>query len=136
MAKKNLTDYSSVFKEFERRVRNIVGLQDKLVTLTRYFCAILSTCDNLYNQHFAENALTLFTFIAFEIEALTFGYLPFESQERFYKGFISKQSGSFDKEVLRGNKRDMTMRLTSCCVEYLTLKEVISNNSLCKSDMF
>jgi hypothetical protein len=106
----------SEFNEFKSRVKKIVDLcDDQLVVLSRYFAAILSTCDNKYNQHFAENALIFYTFIGFEVDALMYGYLPHESQEKSFKGFISKQCGSFNKNL----KKDSTVRLTSCCVEYL-----------------
>jgi hypothetical protein len=125
MSKKNISTFDVVFKEFERRVEKLRILFDtKLLTITKYYVAILLACDNVFNQHFAENALTLFTHVAYEIETLNFGYLPLEGQERFYKGFISKQSGSFDAEVIRANKRDMSMRLTTCCVTYLSNDEV------------
>jgi hypothetical protein len=111
---------STILKELETRANKLTTLFDlKLIRLTRYFCAILAVCDNLYNDHFAGNALDLFCFVAFEIEALMFGHLPFEGQERFYKGFISKQTGSFVKETGK-TKRDINVRLTSCCVENLS----------------
>jgi hypothetical protein len=111
------------FNEFNSRVTKIVNLcDDQLVVLSRYFAAILSACDNKYNQHFAENVLIFYTFIGFEIDALMFGYLPHESQEKSFKGFISKQCGSFDKTL----KKDSTVRLTSCCVENLNKEVVLS----------
>lgn len=114
-------DFAIILKELQTRVQilsSVINL--KLKRLTRHFCSILLVCDNKYNEHFAENALCLFCFLAFENEALTYGYLPIDGQERLYKGFISKQTGTFNKEVSKGNKRDMTMRLTSCCINNLT----------------
>jgi hypothetical protein len=126
--KKNIVSFDEVFKELERRVEKLRILFDtKLSTITKYYVAILLSCDNVFNQHFAENALTLFTHIAYDIDALNYGYLPFEGQERSYKGFISKQCGSFDSEVIKANKRDMSMRLTICCITYLNNDEVISS---------
>jgi hypothetical protein len=120
MSNKKSNDFSSLFDELDRRVRRLTNLFDsKLVTLSRHFCAILLSCDNSVNRHFAENALVLFTFVAFEIEALRFGHLKFEGQERFYKGFISKQCGSFDNSR-SGGKGDPSGRLTSCCVANLS----------------
>lgn len=122
-SKKNTVDpsFDVKFKEFERRVKSIVNLCDEgLARITRHFCAILSVCDNIANQHFAENALTLFTFVAHEFEALLYGYLTFEGQERYYKGFISKQCGSFDEDTVRSNRADMSVRLTFCCVDHLS----------------
>jgi hypothetical protein len=124
MASKKFDD---VYHEFERRVRKLQVLCDvKFVKLVQHFCAVLLACDNEHNQHFAENALTLFTFIAFEIETLTYGYLPLVGQERYFKGFISKRSGSFDPEIIKSSKRDMTVRLTVCCVEYLNNEVLLS----------
>lgn len=89
---------------------------NKLVKLTKYFVAILSECDNNYNRHFAENALTLFTFVAFEIDALVHGTLEFEGQESIHRGFISKQCGSYDKA---SNSKDSLTKLTLCCINNL-----------------
>jgi hypothetical protein len=114
----NTTDYNIIFNEFQSRVNKYIFLvNDKLVLLTRYLSAILLSCDNAYNQHYAENALILFTFVQYEIDALTSGVLPLEGQEKFYKGFISNQFGSFDNK-----KKDKTTRLTSCCAEYLLIQ--------------
>lgn len=123
MASKKSLPYEVVFREFERRVLKLKVLCDvQFAKLVKYFCAILSVCENVHNQHFAENALILFTYIAFEIEALTYGYLPLVGQERHFKGFISKKSGSFDPEFVKNNKRDMSTRLTVCCIEYLNIE--------------
>jgi hypothetical protein len=123
--KKSTVPFEVVFKELECRVEKLRVLFDtKLITITKYYVAILLSCDNTFNQHFAENALTLFTYIAYDIDTLIYGYLPFEGQERFYKGFISKQSGSFNSDDIKANKRDMSMRLTICCATYLSNEEV------------
>jgi hypothetical protein len=114
----NTTDYKTIFNEFQNRVNKYISLVDeKLALLTRYLSAILLSCDNAHNQHFAENALILFTFVQYEIDALIFGFLPLDGQEKFYKGFISNQFGSFDNK-----KKDKTNRLTSCCAEYLLIQ--------------
>ncbi len=108
-----------MFIEFKSRVKQIVELCDvKLKTLSRYFVAILSTCDNKYNQHFAENALIFLTFVGFEIDALMYGVLPFEAQEKTFEGFISEQVGSFDKRI----RKVSTVKLTVCCVDNLNIE--------------
>jgi hypothetical protein len=113
--------FDTVFKELERRVDIVSSLfqDDKLVKLTKYYVAILSACDNRYNCHFAENALTLLTFTAYEIDALTHGTLEFVGQEKIYKDFLSKQSGSFDK---KSSNKESLIKLTECCVTYLHLE--------------
>ncbi len=104
------------FNELKSRVEQIVELCDgKLVVLTRYFAAILAACDNKYNQHFVENALLFYTFVSYEIDALIYGYLPFEAQEKSFKGFISKQCGSFNRSTINISN----VRLTSCCITNL-----------------
>jgi hypothetical protein len=114
-------DLNSVYTELKIRVDKVTSLiKDNFKLLTRYFCAILSVCDNMYNQHFAENALNLFCFLVFEIETLSLGYLKFEGQEKLYKGFIAKQTGTFDKEKLKKPKGDQSTRLTLCCIDYLS----------------
>lgn len=135
MAASNKKDtFDNIFQELERRVQKLTDLSNNnLVTLTRHFCAILSKCDNELNKHFAENALTLFTFVGYEIETLTFGQLSIVGQEKLYKGFISKQCGSFSKETTKSSKKDSFVRLTTCCVEYLNM-EVITFIYL--SDLF
>jgi hypothetical protein len=114
----NTTDLKVIFKEFQIRVsKYILLIDDKLVLFTRYISAILLSCDNAYNQHFAEIALILFTFVQYELDTLSFGYLTLDGQEKFYKGFISTQFGSFDNK-----KKDKTTRLTTCCAEYLLIQ--------------
>jgi hypothetical protein len=113
-------DFEVILKECTTRIGKVTNIIDtKLSRLTRHFCAILSVCDNIHNLHFAENALNVFCFIAYEIEALNFGYMSFQSQERSFQGFLSSQTGSFDS---KSNKRDSGVRLTSCCVENLALE--------------
>ncbi len=113
-------DTESILNELKTRVHKLKNtIETSFKRLSRHFCAILSVCDNLYNQHFAENALNLFCFLVFEIETLNLGYLKFEGQEKLYKGFISKQTGTFDKELLKKNKGDLSTRLTLCCLEFL-----------------
>ncbi len=123
-------DFKILFGEFDTRVKKIQIICDNhIVLLTKYFVAILSVCDNNHNQHFAENALIFYSFIAYEIEALQFGKLAFVAQEKGFKGFISKQTGSFVDRP--GNKRENSIvRLTTCCADYLNIEVLMRVLSL------
>jgi hypothetical protein len=115
-------DFKTILNEFDTRVNKILTICDNnIALLTKYFVAILSVCENNYNQHFTENALFFFSFIGYEIESLQFGKLAFVAQEKGFKGFISKQTGTFVDRP--GNKKEnSTVRLTTCCADYLNIE--------------